>query len=145
MKWRRLQIKNAESLRHMQQILIKESLESIMKTEFPSFLTFLNQRISNGKVNGLKFASSEYLMDMEVMSVLNISETTCIILLYRASISQRILERLLFKDLKSVKTHLLAWLKQTFNANNYINIIWWEREQLEGSVLKGQVLAPMSF
>jgi len=107
----------------MQLILIKESLESIMKTEFPSFLTFLNQRISNGKVNGLKFASSEFLMDMVVMSVLNISETTCIILLYRASISQRILERLLFKDLKSVKTHLLAWLKQTFNANNYINII----------------------
>jgi hypothetical protein len=55
--------------------------------------------------------------------VLNISETTCIILLYRANISQRILVRLLFKDLKSVKTHLLVWLKQTFNANNYINII----------------------
>ena len=62
-------------------------------------------------------------MDMEVMSVLNISETTCIILLYRASISQRIHVRRSFKDLKSVKTHLLAWLKQTFNANNYINII----------------------
>ena len=56
----------------MRLILIKESLESIMKTEFPSFLTFLNQRISNGKVNGLKFASSEFLMDTEVMSVLNI-------------------------------------------------------------------------
>ena len=77
----------------MQQILIKESLESIMKTEFPSFLIFLNQRISNGKVNGLKSASSEFLMVMEVMSVLNISETTCIILLYKASISQRILVR----------------------------------------------------
>jgi hypothetical protein len=55
--------------------------------------------------------------------VLNISETTCIILLYRASISQRILVRLSFKVLKSVKTHLLAWLKRIFNANNYISII----------------------
>ena len=145
MKWRKHQIKNAESLRHMQLILIKESLESIMKTEFPSFLTFLNQRISNGKVNGLKSASSEFSMDMVVMSVLNISETTYIILWYRASISLRILARHLFKDLKSVKIHLLAWLKQTFNANNYINIIWWEREQLEVSVRKGQVLALMSF
>ena len=107
----------------MQLIPIKELLESITKIEFPSFLTFLNQRISNGKVNGLKFASSGFLMDMEVMSVLNISETTCIILLYRASISQRILVRLSFKVLKSVKTHLLAWLKRIFNANNYISII----------------------
>jgi hypothetical protein len=93
-----------------------------MKTEFPSFLTSLSLRISNGKVNGLKFASSAFLTVMVDMSVLNISEIICIILLFRASISQRIRARLSYKDLRNVKTHSLAWLKQTFNVNNYISI-----------------------
>lgn len=54
-------------------IRIKVSLENTTRTGFPSFSIFSNQKVRLISIlSGLRFASSEYLMDTEEQLVLTI-------------------------------------------------------------------------
>ena len=105
--------RNVELLSRMQLTPTKVSSETIMKIGFPSFWIFSSQRIRPTSIlSGLKFASSECLMDMEARHVLTTSEITCITLWYRMNSSLRTQSRLSRKDSMSVRGISLALLSR---------------------------------